>query len=240
MNAKHCQFGSAVAVKQSGNVVALILIAIVAASIGYFAFKATLSSTDSGPANAQSTIADDAALSALQGNLQTSLALPLDFKSVPQFSLLGVDGNELNETVLHDKWSLVFFGFTHCPDICPITLQIMKDVVAQLEPQDLQIVFVSVDPVRDTPEILKNYIGYFDEEFVGVTGELNQVHELTSSLGIVASFTANDSDPDNYGVDHTASLLLVDPQRRLRAKVSPPLEAEKIVSDIKAVIGAPS
>jgi protein SCO1/2 len=226
--------------KQSGNVFALVLIAIVAASIGYFAFKASLNSSDPGLAGSQSSNAGDAALSALQGNLQTSLALPINFKSVPEFSLLDVNGNELDETVLDDKWSLMFFGFTHCPDICPITLQIMKDVVAQLEPQQLQIVFVSVDPVRDTPEILKKYIGYFDEEFVGITGELSQVHALTSSLGVVASFTANDTDPENYSVDHTASLLLVDPRRNLRAKVTPPLEAEKIVSDITLVIGAPS
>ena len=69
---------------------------------------------------------------------------------------------------------------------------------------------------------------------------MNKVHEMTSALGIVASFTANEKDPDNYLVDHTASMLLIDPQRRLRAKVTPPLEAENIISDYLNIVAAPS
>ncbi|MDC0434082.1 SCO family protein [bacterium] len=229
---------------QAGKVIPLILIAVAAAAVGYFTFNARMGdSVEANASHTQTALADSAALAALQENLQTSLALPIDFKTVKEFNLLDVNGDSIDQSVFDDQWSLVFFGFTHCPDICPITLQIMKEVVATLDEQaqqDLQIIFVSVDPARDTPEVLKKYIGYFDENFVGITGDVNEVHDLTSSLGIVASFTANDSDPDNYGVDHTASLLLIDPQHRVRAKVSPPLEADKIVADVVTMTSAPS
>jgi len=179
----------------------------------------------------------------VQDKLVTSLALPKDFRSVQEFELLGVDGQSVTQELFDNQWSLVFFGFTHCPDVCPITLETMKTVVSDLEAQDItppQVVFVSIDPARDTPDIMKNYVSYFDERFVGITGDVNDVHEFTSSLGIVASFTANEDDPENYGVDHTASLLLIDPQGRVRAKVSPPHETANIVADFIVLTNAPS
>jgi protein SCO1/2 len=190
-----------------------------------------------------SSQADKQELQKIQSALKTSIALPLTFKTVPDFELLDVDAAPITQAVFDDRWSIVFFGYTHCPDVCPITLQIMKNVVAKVaeqQQQKPQIVFMSVDPVRDTSEIMKNYISFFDKEFVGITGDMNAVHSLTSSLGIVASFTANSEDPENYIVDHTASLLLIDPQKRVRAKISAPHVAETIVADYLTLIGAPS
>ncbi len=228
----------------SGKGLPLILVALAALATGIITFSVLSDDpSDSQSGDAQSSNVDDAALAALQENLQTSLALPTDFRTIKAFELQDVEGQPITQDVFDDTWSLVFFGFTHCPDVCPITLHVMKDVVAKLEEQQQtppQIVFVSVDPVRDTAEIMKEYIGYFDEEFVGITGDVNQVHSLTSSLGIVASFTANADDPENYGVDHTASLLLVDPQRRVRAKVTPPHDASKIIADFLTMTAAPS
>lgn len=228
----------------SGKGLPLILVALAALATGIITFSVLSDDpSDSQSGDAQSSNVDDAALAALQENLQTSLALPTDFRTIKAFELQDVEGQPITQDVFDDTWSLVFFGFTHCPDVCPITLHVMKDVVTKLEEQQQtppQIVFVSVDPVRDTAEIMKEYIGYFDEEFVGITGDVNQVHSLTSSLGIVASFTANADDPENYGVDHTASLLLVDPQRRVRAKVTPPHDASKIIADFLTMTAAPS
>jgi len=187
--------------------------------------------------------AQEQSLAAVQEGLKTSLALPLDFKTIPDFQLLDVNANPIDQTVFEDRWSVIFFGYTHCPDVCPITLQVMKNVASKLAEQNEeppQVVFVSMDPVRDTSEVMKNYISYFDDEFVGITGELTSVHSMTSSLGIVASFTANNEDPDNYLVDHTASLLLIDPQKRVRAKISPPHDADTIVADYLTVVAAPS
>ena len=160
---------------------------------------------------------------------------------MPAFSLLDVNGNEITEAALAEQWSLMFFGYTHCPDVCPITLSVMKEVAATLEADSsppLQVVFMTVDPVRDTPEIMKNYVSFFSEEFVGISGDLNATHELTRALGIVAAFTANKDNPENYLVDHTASMLLVDPDLRVRAKFAPPHEAATIVEDYKTLMGA--
>lgn len=224
--------------------VPLLLVAVAAMAIGAVTFNllsGNPATSDQG--ELQSTNADNIALAALQDNLQTSLALPTDFRTIQDFELQNVNAQPITQEVFDDKWSLVFFGFTHCPDVCPITLQIMKEVVAKVEEQGKeppQIVFVSIDPARDTADIMKKYIGYFSDDFIGITGDVNKIHELSSSLGIVASFTANETEPENYGVDHTASLLLVDPQRRLRAKVTPPHEAEKISADYLTMISAPS
>ncbi len=184
---------------------------------------------------------ETAFLQGIQANLKSTQILPSDFKTVPAFSLLDVDGNEITEAALQNQWSLMFFGFTHCPDVCPITLNVMKEVVTKLEASStppMQVVFLTVDPVRDTPEIMKKYVGYFNEEFVGISGDLNATNQLTRALGIVAAFTANKEDPENYTVDHTASMLLVDPNLKVRAKFTPPHEAATIVEDYITLMGA--
>jgi protein SCO1/2 len=231
--------------RQSGKAWLLVIVGVAALAAGVW-----LSESFSGKENAGTSASDTVTareraknLIALQDSLITSLALPLDFKSIGTFELIDTNAQPITEAIFNDKWSLVFFGYTHCPDVCPITLQVMKDVVARLEEQNEpvpQIVFVSVDPVRDTSAVMKQYVSHFNDRFIGITGDVNKVHALTSSLGIVASFTANDTNPDNYIVDHTASLLLVDPQRRVRAKVSPPLQADAVIADYLQLVAAPS
>ena len=203
------------------------------------ATQAATQAKDSTATRAQSD--ETALLQGIQAKLKSTQVLPSDFKSVPAFSLLDVNGNEITEAALAEQCSLMFFGYTHCPDVCPITLSVMKEVAATLEADSsppLQVVFMTVDPVRDTPEIMKNYVSFFSEEFVGISGDLNATHELTRALGIVAAFTANKDNPENYLVDHTASMLLVDPDLRVRAKFAPPHEAATIVEDYKTLMGA--
>jgi len=232
--------------RQTGKVLTVVIVAVLALIAGIMASGQFGSKTGSDEAATQANDreAQTIQLAALQDTLKTSLALPADFKSIPDFQLLDVNAQPITQTMFDDKWSVVFFGYTHCPDVCPITLQVMKNVVSELKALDEQnlpqVVFVTVDPVRDTSEVMKNYIRYFDESFVGVTGELNSVHEMVRALGVVASFTANESDPDNYLVDHTASLLLIDPQRRVRAKISPPHQADTIAADYLTLIRAPT
>lgn len=228
---------------QSGKALPLVIIGVVALVAGAFLYTLLNDSSDSTGAASAQAAAEAQQLASLQETLKTSLALPVDFRTVADFELLDANNETITQAVLDDRWSLMFFGYTHCPDVCPITLQIMKNVVSKLESQGQQapqIIFVTVDPARDTAEAMKQYVNYFNEDFIGITGDQNMIHEMTSKLGIVASFTANEEDPDNYIVDHSASLLLVDPQRRLRAKVSPPLDADNIISDYLNLIAAPS
>lgn len=186
--------------------------------------------------------ANDTELAAIQSKLANTVLLPEDFLQVPGFSLLDGDGNEITEAVFEDTWSLVFFGFTHCPDVCPITLSVMNSVVHTLAKQNtidpMQVVFVTVDPHRDTPDIVGSYVDYFNPAFIGITGSQGDIQAFTSSMGIVAAFTANDDDPENYSVDHTASMLMIDPHGRVRAKFNAPHEAETIVADYTVLLNA--
>ena len=217
----------------------LVALALVAGVAGVVA--ASLTGGGAGPGGNGASSAEEAELAELQEGMRNTLVLPEDFREVPAFSLVGGDGEPIDQGFLEGRWTLAFFGFTHCPDVCPITLQVMKGVVAELESRGIdpmQVAFVSVDPERDTPERMGEYVAFFDEDFVGVTGEMGDVHALTSALGIVASFTANENDPESYTVDHTASMLLIDPSLRVRAKFNPPHEVESIVADYVALTAA--
>jgi len=247
-NRRHLH-GAPCGAHQNGKTLLLVVVAIAALALGAatFAWRTdaeavpAAGNVQSVPSASAATNENNDSLAELQENLTTSLALPVDFKRVGDFSLIGNGGVAIDQSVFDEQWSLVFFGFTHCPDVCPITLQVMKNVVGKLEEQEAQlpqVIFMTVDPVRDTSEVMTEYVGYFDEDFIGITGDKNTIHQLTRSLGIVASFTANQDDPDNYSVDHTASLLLIDPQRRVRAKITPPHEADAIVADYLAIVAA--
>ncbi len=199
-----------------------------------------VANTESAPEAAANVESADASLDALQTRMQNTLVLPENFRQVPEFSLLDKDGFTIDQTMFDGQWTMAFFGYTHCPDVCPITLQVMKDTVSSIEAEGtvdpMQVAFFTVDPNRDTVERMNEYVGYFDERFRGVTGELVDVLELTGELGIVAAFTANDDNPENYLVDHTASMLLIDPDGRVRARFRPPHTPESIIADYREII----
>ena len=135
-----------------------------------------------------------------------------------------------------NKWSIVFFGFTNCPDICPSTLRILKDVKQQVAEAGLwdgyQVVMVSVDPERDTPEKLGAYVPFFDAEFVGVTAALDVTREFAKSVGALFIKRENDRNDEWYDVDHSASLILVNPQGEWAGAITAPHRTEQITSDL--------
>lgn len=182
---------------------------------------------------------DQQAMQAVQAKLENATLFPNEFKQLPAFSLPYGDDKILSEADFKGKWSVLFFGFTHCPDICPNTLNEMNGVVTQLAADQLtvpQVIFISVDPVRDTVEKVTEYVGYFNEEFIGVSGDLTDITALTTELGIVASYTADTNGGNNYSVDHTASMLVIDPELRVRAKLNPPHKLETISADLKTLM----
>ena len=119
--------------------------------------------------------------------LQTAVMYPNPLP-VAEFSLQRTDGTQLDQSGLRGHWTIAFFGFTHCPDICPTTLATFKQVWAELGRQGItdrvQFLFVSVDPERDTPEKLAAYVEFFSRDFVAATGPDEQLNRLTRSLGI--------------------------------------------------------
>ena len=160
--------------------------------------------------------------------------------TLPEFQLLDHTGARVGPDVFEGQWDLVFFGFTHCPDICPLTLQVLADARRQLAEQGAEplprIVLVSVDPERDTPEKLAQYIGYFGDQNAGITGELDELRKLTNALGIW--FEKSSLDGDNYAVDHAAAVLLIGPDGGYRAVFSTPHEAANFVHDLPIIMGS--
>lgn len=159
-------------------------------------------------------------------------------RPLPEFDLVNNHGQTVNRAALIGHWSVLFFGFTHCPDICPTTLTMLAQVEKTLadlpEAQRPKMVFVSVDPKRDTPEQVGKYIQFFSPTFIGLTGQQARVDELTKAMGVPVAI----HDPGNgaYTVDHAATLFLVDPQARMTAVFSPPHQVATLTQDLRTVI----
>lgn len=167
----------------------------------------------------------------------TAFVLPAA-SPLPDFSLLDQFGNEVTVNTFKNHWTLVFFGFTHCPDICPATLQILAAARRELEAAGLKplprIALVSVDPERDTPERMRDYVAYFGTDNLGVTGELNELRKLTSELGIY--FEKRPGSADDYAVDHSAAVLLINPDGMFHALFSGPHTAASYVHDVPLIM----
>jgi protein SCO1 len=162
----------------------------------------------------------------------TVLAPP---RPLPAMAFTDQDGAAFDESRLQGRWSLLFFGFTSCPDVCPNTLALLAQVeklLADLPPERRpQIVLVSVDPKRDTPEQLAKYVKYFSPTFIGIRAEEPHIDEFTRGLGVpVARTPTGDS---GYTVDHSGAVFAIDPSARLRALFSPPLEPVALAEDLR-------
>ena len=160
---------------------------------------------------------------------------------IADFALVDDTGAPFSLDNLRGHWSLMFFGYTHCPDVCPSTLYDLKLVhekLAQLNggAPGHQVLFVSVDPERDTPEQLGQYVNYFHPDFIGVTGPQEQLAPLTMQLGIAYRIEEHEAGSPQYNVDHSVSILLMDPQGRLQGVFPAPHDADKMARELAAAI----
>ena len=137
---------------------------------------------------------------------------------VGHFELVNQYGEFVDESIFMDKWSLVFFGFTHCPDFCPTTLSVLAQLESKMQENAPQIVLVSVDPERDTPVKLAAYAGAFSPNIVALTGTVDEIQNLSTMLHAVFRRQPNDTgdhlpgDSETaYQVDHTVNVALIDP-----------------------------
>ncbi len=155
-------------------------------------------------------------------------------KPVPAFKLLDHNNEEFDLQRFKGQWSLLFFGYTQCPDICPITLTVLQGVKQYLQQQpershDTQYVFVSVDPQRDDAIKLKGYVEYFDPEFLGVTGDAFEISELARHLGIIyRQVKQSGTADDHYLINHSSAILLIDPKGFLVGVFTAPHEPEAL------------
>lgn len=166
---------------------------------------------------------------------QAATVLPQP-RPVPDFSLTDHNGAAFGNAQLKNHWSLLFFGFTRCPDICPNTLGLLQAVNAALKTEapssGFQVVFVSVDPKFDTTPVLKSYAEYFDPSFVAVSGPEQQLRQLTDSLYVPYSYVPTGNAGD-YTVEHSGALVLLNPDGQAVAYFSPPHQVRPIVDDLR-------
>lgn len=156
-------------------------------------------------------------------------------KELTDFKLVGANDKTLSLNDLKGKWSFVFFGYTHCPDVCPLTMAILGQTFNILEKTpaifpEIQGIFVSVDPKRDTPESLKEYVSYFNDRFIGVTGSITELDSFSRQMSALYTIHANEADQsaDTYTVTHNSTVFLVDPQGRLYGRFPPPQNPQEI------------
>lgn len=182
----------------------------------------------------------DKSESDFQGSRIYDIPVPL-----PQFTLTDHNGKEFTQWSLARKWTFMFFGYTFCPDVCPIALVDLNDIHNNLvEKEDLiekrfgvntQVVFVSVDPERDKIDELKEYISHFNEDFIGVTGKMEEIDSLARPMGIAYRRVPGRDSEGDYYIDHSASFLLIDPLGRLRASFPPPHDPNQVAEEFRRI-----
>jgi protein SCO1/2 len=177
------------------------------------------------------------------GATSSLIVLP-EPREIKDFALLDQSGKPFTLDDFQGHWSLVFFGFTSCPDVCPNTLYQLQQARQLILAEDRsahagadipQVYLVTVDPERDTPQKLSAYLGYFDPAFAGLTGSPEQLQALAFQLGIAFFVEPHTPDKLQYNVDHGASMLLLDPRGRLHAVLPAPHDAARIARDVLAV-----
>lgn len=159
---------------------------------------------------------------------------------VEHLKLIDTSGAVFDETKLNDRWTLLFFGFTHCPDICPTTLSTLKRVHELLVGHQAfdrsgQVLFISVDAARDTPEILRAYTDYFSPEFLAAAVAHEDLYRLTEQFGVQVTKVSGDSS-DEYYYDHPAYILLSGPDNRITGVFAPPLDAADIAQQVRTIV----
>lgn len=158
-------------------------------------------------------------------------------RKLPDLTMTNQDGQSVQINGFKDKWTLFFFGYTYCPDICPTTLAQLRQIKSEL-PQEtlskLRVVLVSVDPNRDTPQQLKQYLGYFDKDFVGLTGSVPDIQKLANGVSI--PFIPADTSKPGYTVDHSGNLALLGPDGNQRGFIRAPFNTQKLLAQLPGLL----
>lgn len=160
-------------------------------------------------------------------------------RTLPEFVLLNGQSEPFARTDFEGAWSFLYFGFTYCPDICPTAFVEMAKLKKMLDTSqpDLATEFylVSVDPQRDTPERIQEYVTYFDDSFKGLTGDLAEISKLAQAASVIHVIEPS-VDGESYEVGHSSTITLLDPQGDIRAIFKEPLRAQSIAVDLGIVL----
>lgn len=156
------------------------------------------------------------------------------------FTLTDQDGRRVSEKDFLGKYMLVFFGYTYCPDICPTELQVMMAALDELgnAAEKVQPVFVSVDPERDTPEVLKSYVENFGPRLIGLTGSPEEIAAIAKAYRVYYAKSGNEASPDTYLMDHSSILYLMAPDGSFAKHFTYTTDAAKLAKELKDVVTA--
>lgn len=158
-------------------------------------------------------------------------------RALPAFALTDEEGQPFTNQRLEGRWTVVFVGFATCPDVCPATLTTMKTVMEGLGPlaDNMQMLLLSIDPERDTPERLKSYVEYFDQRFIAATGSTDELDKLGRAMSFVYTKVPG-ATPETYTMDHSSALMLLNPQGQLAGFFTPPFAKPAMVADLTALL----
>lgn len=154
-------------------------------------------------------------------------------RPIPAFALNDAGGGNFAPERLRDRWSLVFFGYANCPDICPITMSVLgqaEGLLPEAQREAFQVVMVSVDPERDSPQALAQYVAAFSERFVGVTGDVGAIKAFARSLHAGFAKAPTEDSALGYLMDHSSHLAVIDPDGHHHGFIRPPFDAAKIAT----------
>ena len=158
-------------------------------------------------------------------------------RPLPAFELVDQDGKAFTNAQLQGHWTLLFSGFTNCPDICPTTLALMRQLHghAALGGRPLEYLFLSVDPERDTPARLKTYVDYFGGHIRGASGQRAQIDAVMAGLGLAYMKNPGAKESD-YTMDHSAALVLLDDRGRVAGYFQPPHKVDTLAADLAGIV----
>lgn len=163
-------------------------------------------------------------------------------KEIRPFELTGGDGENFTLENFKGQWTLVYFGYTYCPDICPTTLTDIARVYNRLADrpeitEELKTLLISVDPARDTPERLQDYVTFFRDDYLAATGDKEAIDQIAKDFS--AYYKIHEPDENgNYPVDHSSIVSLVNPDGRIRAIFINVAESPQVASDLAGIIGS--
>ena len=154
------------------------------------------------------------------------------------FSLVGADGKPITDRNFRGRYMLIFFGFTHCPDICPAELQVIAQALEQLGDKAKRVVpiFITLDPERDTPEAMANYVKSFGPNFVGLTGSPEAIAAAAKAYRVAYSKVENKDSAGDYSVDHSALAYLMDPEGRYVTHFSYGLSTDQMAEKLEKLL----
>ena len=155
-------------------------------------------------------------------------------REIKPFNLVDHNGKTVGVEDLTGEWQLMFFGFTFCPDICPTTMGVLNRAIQSL-PVQPQVIMVTVDPKRDTPEAMARYVPSFNPDFVGYTGTFDDIVGLATNVNIAFGKVPG-NEPGTYTMDHAASIVVVDPQGRYAGFIKPPHQSTNITQIMSSLM----